>query len=861
MKMLKTFACLLLVTTVTAAAVAKDKKSGRRKAVVETAAKDTTVDSLRNNSRKPYESVITPDAETVRGLVILHKVKSKYYMELPYSVMDAQMLLAARVSGISNNRDIIAGRMPHDPLLIRWSADDDKVYLHTVDCSAVCDSAESIAPGFERNKIDPVMQAFPIAAVSPDSSAVVIEVGSFFAPDQKPFRPFLDASPLAKLFGLRESMQGKFQKEMSGVVSMQAFPENVNFRTRMVYTVYDHPFTAEMTVSMIRLPETPMRPRYGSPRIGLFNSRKVKYSTDKDYLETVRYLERWNIAPRDEDLEKYKRGELVEPAKQIVYYVDPAFPDKWRPYIKAGIEDWQKAFEAIGFKNAIVARDYPDDPQFNPDDIRNTCIVYSSTNVANAMGPSWTDPRSGEILQASVYFFHNVIELVHNWRFVQTAAVDPKARAEVYDTETMGPMLRYVIAHEVGHTLGLMHNMRGSYAYPVDSLRSPSFTEKYGTTASIMDYARNNYVAQPGDGVTQLLPPHLGLYDYYAIKWAYQPIFEAKTPEEEVPVLNRWIDEKADDPIYIYGEQAIFGATDPASQTESLGDDAMKATEYGIRNLKIVVDSLHLWTAYPGKDYNRTEKLYEEVFKQARRYLGHVMVYLGGSYRYYPMVGSDQPAFEMVSKQKQKEALNFIFDKLYELPDWYVNPQLEKLTRPKNEDVTDYQMSTVRTLLLPGRIARMETNAKLTPEDAYSASEYVDDIYNRVWASTLKNKPLSHSERMMQYAFVQSMLRGIDALDKESSLRGLTDYPAEDEGAFWPCRHIECGRHGNGFEDQMTGSTRATDVQLYATSLCYNQLRKLGKLLRARVQSSTDELAEHYRYLNYEIEKALEKGL
>lgn len=292
MKMLKTFACLLLATTVTAAAVAKDKKSGRRKAVVETAAKDTTVDSLRNKSRKPYESVITPDAETVRGLVTLHKVKSKYYMELPYSVMDAQMLLAARVSGISNNRDIIAGRMPHDPLLIRWSADDDKVYLHTVDCSAVCDSAESIAPGFERNKIDPVMQAFPIAAVSPDSSAVVIEVGSFFASDQKPFRPFLDASPLAKLFGLRESMQGKFQKEMSGVVSMQAFPENVNFRTRMVYTVYDHPFTAEMTVSMIRLPETPMRPRYGSPRIGLFNSRKVKYSTDKDYLETVRYLER-----------------------------------------------------------------------------------------------------------------------------------------------------------------------------------------------------------------------------------------------------------------------------------------------------------------------------------------------------------------------------------------------------------------------------------------------------------------------------------------------------------------------------------------------------------------------------------------
>ena len=304
---------------------------------------------------------------------------------------------------------------------------------------------------------------------------------------------------------------------------------------------------------------------------------------------------------------------MVEPAKPIVFYVDNALPAKWKKYIKLGIEDWQPAFEAIGFKNAIVARDFPtDDPDFDPDDIRYSCFRYATTTVANAMGPSWTDPRSGEIIQASVYMYHDVLKLLHNWKFVQTAQVDPKARAAVFDEETMGASLRYVASHEIGHTLGLMHNMRASYSIPVDSLRSPAFTAKYGTTTSIMDYARNNYVAQPEDKNVRLIPPLLGVYDIFMIKLGYAPIYDAETPADEYATLNKWIQEKAGDPMYTYGEQQILGTLDPASQSESLGDDAVKASRYGIKNLRYIMDHLVEWSAIENRPYDQTSELYYE---------------------------------------------------------------------------------------------------------------------------------------------------------------------------------------------------------------------------------------------------------
>ncbi|MDR2414828.1 MAG: DUF5117 domain-containing protein, partial [Odoribacteraceae bacterium] len=469
-------------------------QSSLAKLLQEATGKESADTAQQIVEKKKYSDVITKDAVTFKGLIDIHRVKSTYYLEIPRHVFGKPMLLAGRVSEISNNREIIAGEMPSQPRLVEWATDNEKVYLLDANNIATVNPAETIAIGFKRNNLKPVMKAFPVRAFSPDSTALVIDVTKFFCGDEKHLSPFALTNPLELLFGISR-MKGTFKPELSAILSCKSFPENFTFRTRMAYTVTDQPFTAIMTTSMILLPAEPMRPRIGDKRLGFFTDKRQVYSEKKNRVETISLVNRWRLEPRPEDQERFDKGEKVVPERPITFYIDNAFPAAWRPWLREGIEDWQIAFEEIGFKQAIVAKDYPEDELFDPDDTRHSCLVYASTPTANAMGPSWTDPRSGEIINASVYFYHNVLKLLHDWRFIQTATVDPAARLEVYDMETMGPLLRYLVAHEIGHTLGLMHNMRGTYAYPVDSLRSPAFTEKHGTTASIMDYARYNYVA------------------------------------------------------------------------------------------------------------------------------------------------------------------------------------------------------------------------------------------------------------------------------------------------------------------------------------------------------------------------------
>ena len=321
---------------------------------------------------------------------------------------------------------------------------------------------------------------------------MVIDATKLFCADERPVSPFIPASPFDALFGMKK-MKGVFKADLSSILDFKAFPQNISVKSRVAYTVNGTPFTAVVHLSMIQLPDEPMRPRLLDPRMGYFSDRKVLYSTEKDQSEKIAYVNRWRLEPKPEELERYKKGELVEPAKPIVFYVDNALPAKWKKYIKLGIEDWQPAFEAIGFKNAIVARDFPtDDPDFDPDDIRYSCFRYATTTVANAMGPSWIDPRSGEIINASVTVFHNIVQLVQYWRFLQTAPADEEVRDVVLREDLLGDCIAYVLSHEVGHTLSLMHNMAGSSSIPVESLRDPKFTQEFGTTYSIMDYARNN---------------------------------------------------------------------------------------------------------------------------------------------------------------------------------------------------------------------------------------------------------------------------------------------------------------------------------------------------------------------------------
>ena len=814
--------------------------------------KDSVLPQKEKGEIRSYSEIVNKDAVSAYGLFNLHKVKSRLYLEIPLSKMKKEMLLSGRISSISNNRDMIAGRMPSNPIMINFTTDGEKVFINLSEKKYICDSTESIYPGYKRNYADPVLAVFPIAAYNKDSSAVLIEVSDFVCQDKAPFTPLQATSGFGAMFGINP-IKGKFLKEYSGVSGIQAFPKNINIITRMVFETTGAPFSADMTISMMELPEKVMRPRYANPAIGLFSDAKSKYSANSDYIKSFEYINRWNLTVKPEDLEKYKKGELVEPENQIVFYIDPAFPEKWRPWLKEGIEDWQMAFEKIGFKNAIVAKDYPNDPDFNPNDIRHNCLIYSSTTTANSMGPSWTDPRSGEILQASVYFYHNVLSILHDWRFIQTAAADPSARSANYDITIMGPLLRYLVVHEIGHTLGLMHNMRGSYAYPTDSLRSKTFTDKFGTTASIMDYARFNYVAQPGDGVKNFLPQRLGLYDYYAIEWAYKPIFEAKTPEEEIPILASWIKNRQNDPAYIYGEQEIFGSTDPASQSESLGNDCIKASEYGIKNLKTITANLIDWIGVKGDDYKSVTNTWEEIFKQFKRYMNHCKVYIAGAYKMPTSIGDTTKAYTIVPKEKQKEALKFIYKSILELPSWYNDPKLISI-RPKNEIITQYQTSVIRSLLYSGTLMRVASYSKLSAErEKYTPEEYINDLYNLVWSSTISGKVPTWSEQRMQYTYVQTLLDGLNLLDNGTS-KELKSSDLEEERSLLDLENYDCPVVGNYMAPY---NEKDNDLKMYYPTLQYNHLLKVRDLIKKRISKSKGEASVHYKYLLYEIEKSL----
>ncbi len=731
-------------------------------------------DSVNADYRK-----MTKDARITHGLfTILYNAKEgKLYFEIPDSAFSRTYILANRVAATSNTQEYVAGQMATTPLLIRLGKDERNVYMHQIQSNSLVPDGDPIRSSFEKNFYDPVIKGFKIAARNGDN--VVIDVTAFFGGNEKCISPIKTDNPVAKLLGGGNALKGTFVADASGIMEAKSFPENIEVKSLLSFSLspLNQPYSLVMHRSLFVLPADPMPMRLQDNRVGYFYSDKNIYSSLRDGVKLRTFIHRWRLQPREEDRQGYFAGELVEPQKPIVFYVDSAFPEKWRTAIKQGIEDWNTAFEAAGFKNAIRAEDYPkNDSLFDPDDMRYSCFKYATTATANAMGPSHVDPRTGEILTADVIWYHNVISQLHNWRFVQTGAADPRVRKQVFDDDVMRESIRYAAAHEIGHTLGLMHNMGASYAFPVDSLRSPAFTQKYGTTPSIMDYARNNFVAQPGDverGV-KLTPPVLGVYDIYAINWGYRLIPETTTPEAEKPVLDKWIAEKAGDPMYEFGAQQLLGTVDPTDQTEDLGDDHIKAGNYGISNLKILMQNLLEWNMDCGERYDEMENMYREIVNQYTRHLRHVIPYIGGI-RYEEVRQGDgkETSKHYIRRDKQHQAMLWLLDQARTYGDWLTDKGLiGKLEINLNAN-DKLQSMVVTGLINPAALYRIQEGGLVDPQENYALDDYLDDLTDALFKAPAGGR-LSDVEQNLQAAAISIMINNSGLADKtKTSLSDL----------------------------------------------------------------------------------------
>jgi hypothetical protein len=708
------------------------------------------------NDPKPYNKVITKDAKSDIGLFTVHTIDDKYYYEIPDSLFDREMLMVTRISKTAAGLGFGGGKQ--NTQVLRWEKKGKKIMLRVVSYNVVAADSLPVNEAVTNSNFEPVLYTFPIKAYSKDSTSTVIDASPLFQKDVK--------SLGLPQYRRRPYKITRLESDKSFIENIKSYPRNIEARHVKTYAAGAPPsngstgsVSIEINNSMILLPDNLMKRRYFDERVGWFARSQTDYGQEDQKSKSLTFLDRWRLEVKDEDLEKFKRGELVVPKKQIVYYIDRATPVKWRTYIKQGIEDWQVAFEAAGFKDAIIAKDAPtieEDPEWSPEDVRYSVVRYLASPIPNANGPHVSDPRTGEILESDINWYHNVMSLLRGWFFVQTAAINPDAQSPQFKDEVMGRLIRFVSSHEVGHTLGLPHNMGSSVAYPVEKLRDAEFTKKYGTAPSIMDYARFNYVAQPGDEGVALMPD-IGVYDKYSIAWGYRPILD-KTAEEEKPVLNKWIMEHAGDPMYRFGHQQAGDVVDPSSQTEDLGDNAMLASDYGIKNLKRIVPNLIEWTTAAGEDYDDLQEMYGHVLSQFNRYMGHVSNNIGGVYEHYKAANQEGAVYTAVPKGHQKEAMAFIQEHLFSTPQWLIDKTIfDRIEFTGSvERVRALQSRSLNNILSLGKMQRL-IEAHTYDDKAYSLPEMMKDIRTGVWSELRNGKKIDTYRRNLQRAHIDRL--------------------------------------------------------------------------------------------------------
>lgn len=757
-KLLPSLLTVLLITGISTDLLAqKTRVRGKKKSQTQVP-KETKKPEPKKGAIKPYSDVITKDAQTDDGLFKVHKIDEKYFYEIPDSLLGKEMLMVTRIAKTANG--IGFGGAKQDEQVLRWQRKDKKILLRVVSHSIVAADSLPVHEAVVNSNFEPVLFSFPIKAIGKDSISTVIDVTDLFTKDVKALGFPARARTRYKI--------SRLESDKSYIDHIKSYPLNIEVHHVKTYAAGAPPsntslgtISVEMSNSMILLPEEPMMRRNFDERVGWFTSRQVDYGLEVQKSKTVTFLDRWRLEVKDEDIEKFKRGELVAPKKQIVYYIDRATPKKWRPYIKQGINDWQIAFEAAGFKNAIIAKDPPtieEDPEWSPEDVRFSVVRYLASPIPNANGPHVSDPRSGEILESDINWYHNVMSLLQGWYFVQTAAINPDAQRVGFKDEVMGELIKFVSSHEVGHTLGLPHNMGSSSAYAVDSLRSASFTQQYGTAPSIMDYARFNYVAQPGDeGVSMM--PNIGVYDKYAISWGYRPILDANTAEDEKETLNSWILEHAGDSRYRFGHQQGAGVVDPSSQTEDLGNDAIKASEYGIANLKRIVPNLIEWTTKDGENYADLNEMYGHLVTQFNLYMGHVSSNVGGVYENFKTSDQEGAVYTHVDKEHQRNCLKFVNKELFQTPSWLIDEEIISKTEFSGitERISSLQVRTLNNILNIGRLSRMAENETLNGSSAYTLTTMMSDLRKGIWNELSAGSSIDTYKRNLQRAHVERL--------------------------------------------------------------------------------------------------------
>jgi hypothetical protein len=710
-------------------------------------------------SPRPYDDVITDEAQSRPGLFAVHRIGARLMFEIPRSELDKDQLLvieiAKTVLGAGYGGQSVTNGV------YRWQLRDDRVYLRAVSYEAMADSTTPEYRAVEAANTPPIVADFDVEAYGADS-AVVVDVTQLFT------EPPVELGPGRRI-------PGNVDADRSWIERATPFPDNVNVYATLTYaqqpsrgasapptpggfgvTQNDNPSnTVVMSWSFHRLPDVPMKPRLCDDRVGYFSVRFTDYTDEGQQVKERCYIARYRLEKKD------PTAAVSDPVEPIVYYIDPATPRKWVPWFKKGIEDWQPAFEAAGFSNAIVAREAPDDPDWSPEDARWSVVRWLPSTVENASGPHVHDPRSGEILNAHIQFYQNVQRLQLTWYFTQVAATDPRARRFPFPDELMGRLLEYVLAHEVGHTLGFQHNMKASSAYPVDSLRSVSFLREFGHTPTLMDYARFNYVAQPEDDIpVELLVPGIGPYDTWATMWGYKPIPEAATAEDERPILDTWAREQDTKPWLRFSTSGSAGS-DPGEETEAVGDlDAVRATELGLANLERAMAWVLPATRKPTEGWDDLDNLYGRMVGQWRTELAHVANIVGGAASQEKYGSQEGVRFTPVERGRQKDAVRFLNEHAFRTPTFLLDREILRRIEPTGSvrRVSSAQSSILASLLRDERLMRMSEYAHEVGADrGYTPMELLADVREGIFAELAGRGPIDVYRRSLQRSWVDML--------------------------------------------------------------------------------------------------------